>query len=129
MHVCLLMPCGHLLEKGPTSWLSFVMSDCDVFTFPLVSWVRCAAWLYQFLIFALFLTLINMRLNMRLPTMRCVRPAKWFEYFMIVKLLPEHHLEFLSLKRGCNGSSESTLVKMPHCRKSHVAAQLYTQRQ
>ena len=29
--------------KGLTSWLSFVMSDCDVVTFPLVSWVRCSA--------------------------------------------------------------------------------------
>ena len=41
---------------------------------------------------------------------------------MSVKLLIEHHLEFLSLKGGCAGSSESTLVKMPHCWKSHVAA-------
>ena len=39
---------------------------------------------------------------------------------MIVKLLTEHHLEFLSLKGGCTGSFESTLVKMPHCWKSHV---------
>ena len=31
---------------------------------------------------------------------------------MIVKLLTEHHLEFLSLKGGCKGSSEFTLVKM-----------------
>ena len=29
--------------KGLTSWLSFVMSLCDVVTFPLVSWVRCGA--------------------------------------------------------------------------------------
>ena len=43
---------------------------------------------------------------------------------MSVKLLTEHHLEFLSLKGGCTGSSESTLVKMPHCWKSHVAAHL-----
>ena len=28
---------------------------------------------------------------------------------MIVKLLTEHHLEFLSLKGGCKGSSKSTL--------------------
>ena len=27
--------------KGLTSWLSSVMSDCEVVTFPLVSWVRC----------------------------------------------------------------------------------------
>ena len=41
---------------------------------------------------------------------------------MSVKLLTEHHLECLSLKRGRTGSSESTLVKMPHCWKSHVVA-------
>ena len=39
---------------------------------------------------------------------------------MSVKLLTEHSLEFLSLKGGCRGSSESTLVKMPHCWKSHA---------
>ena len=32
--------------------------------------------------------------------------------------------EYAALKRGCTGSSESTLVKMPHCWKSHAAAQL-----
>ena len=40
---------------------------------------------------------------------------------MSVKLLTEHHLEFLSVKGGCTGSSESTLVKMRHCLKSCVA--------
>ena len=30
---------------------------------------------------------------------------------MIVKLLTEHHVEFLSLKGECRGSSESTLAK------------------
>ena len=44
---------------------------------------------------------------------------------MTVKLLTEHHLEFLSLKGGCKGSSESTLVKMPHCWKSHAMAHLF----
>ena len=43
---------------------------------------------------------------------------------MIVKLLTEYHLEFLSLKGGCRGSSESTLVKMSNCWKSHAAAHL-----
>ena len=43
---------------------------------------------------------------------------------MIVKLLTEHHLKCLSLKEGCTGSSESTLVKIPHCWKSHVTAHL-----
>ena len=51
--------------------------------------------------------------------------CKSVEYSMIVKLLTENHLEFLSLKGGCIGSYESTLVKMPYCWKSHVAAQLY----
>ena len=43
---------------------------------------------------------------------------------MTVKLLTEHHLEVLSLVKGCTGSSESTLVKTPHCCKSHVVAQI-----
>ena len=43
---------------------------------------------------------------------------------MSVKLLTEYHLEFLSLKGGCTGSSEYKHVKMPHCLKSHVAAQI-----
>ena len=42
---------------------------------------------------------------------------------MSVQLLTKHHLEFLSLKGGCRGSSVSTHVKTPHCLKSHVAAQ------
>ena len=41
---------------------------------------------------------------------------------MTVKLLTKHHLEFLSLKGGCTGSS--TLVKMSNCWKSYFAAQL-----
>ena len=40
------------------------------------------------------------------------------------KLLTEHHLEFLSLKGGCTGSSESSNVKIPHRWKSHVATHL-----
>ena len=43
---------------------------------------------------------------------------------MSVKLLTEHHLEFLSLEGCCGGSSESTLVKMPHCWKSRVTADI-----
>ena len=43
---------------------------------------------------------------------------------MSVKLLTEHHLRFLSLKSDCTGSLESTLVKMPHCWKSHVVAHI-----
>ena len=46
---------------------------------------------------------------------------------MIVKLLTEHHLEFLSLKGDCRGSSESTHVKMPHCWKSNATAHIFTE--
>ena len=63
MLCCLVLLCFHArlfvdalwspAGKGETLWLSFVMSDCDVVTFPLISWVRCGAWLYWFLIFAL----------------------------------------------------------------------------
>ena len=44
------------------------------------------------------------------------------EFSLTVKLLTEHHLEFLSLKGDCKGSSDSTFVKIPHCCKSHVEA-------
>ena len=47
--------------------------------------------------------------------------CKSLEYFMTVN---KHHLEFLSLKVGCTGSSESTYVKISHCWKSHVAAHI-----
>ena len=46
------------------------------------------------------------------------------EYSMTVKLLTKLGLEFQSIKGGCISSSEPTLVKMPHCCKSHVAAQM-----
>ena len=39
---------------------------------------------------------------------------------MIVKLLTEHHLEFLSSKGGCRGSSESKHVKLLHCTGSYI---------
>ena len=37
---------------------------------------------------------------------------------MAVKLLTEHHFEFLSFKGGCTGWSESTIVKEITCRGS-----------
>ena len=49
-----------------------------------------------------------------------------FEYSMSVKGMTEHHSAFLSLKGGCTGSSESTLVKVSHCWKSHDVAQIET---
>ena len=44
---------------------------------------------------------------------------------MTVKLLTEHDLEILSLKGDFTGSSESTLVKIPHCWKLRVTAHMY----
>ena len=46
--LCLLCLCARLFicalwstaEKGLTSWLSFVVSKCELVTFPLVFWVR-----------------------------------------------------------------------------------------
>ena len=46
------------------------------------------------------------------------------EYSMIVKLLTERHLEFLSITGGCRGPSESTLVKMSNCWKSRALAHI-----
>ena len=48
------------------------------------------------------------------------------KYCMTVKLQTENHLEFLSLKGGGTGSTESTLVEMPHCWKSHVVAHIFS---
>ena len=47
--LCLLYLCERLFicallstaGKRLTSWRSFVVSNCDIVTFPLVSWVRC----------------------------------------------------------------------------------------
>ena len=53
--------------------------------------------------------------------------CKSLKYSMNVKLLTKHHLEFLSLIGGYTGLFESTLVQMPLCWKSHVAAQIVLQ--
>ena len=72
--LCLLCLCARLFkcalwspaEKGLTSWLSFVVSNCEFVTFPLVSWVRCCTWLYRFLIFAPLIALLSFFLKKRL---------------------------------------------------------------
>ena len=38
LFICALWPPA---GKGLTSWLSFVVSNCEFVTFPLVSWVSC----------------------------------------------------------------------------------------
>ena len=43
---------------------------------------------------------------------------------MSVKLLTEHHLEFLSLEGSRTDPSESILVKISHCWQSHFMAHL-----
>ena len=66
--LCLLCLCARLFicalwspaGKGLTSWLSFVVSNCEFVTFPLVSWVRCGTWLYRLLIFAPLLTIYEL---------------------------------------------------------------------
>ena len=78
---------------------------------------------------------------MTFPTIWYVRPAKLIpdcayaqsdqslcmslEFSFTVKLLFKQQLEFLSLTGGCTGSTESMHLKIPHCWKSHVTAQLY----
>ena len=58
--VCFLQPCGLLLEKG---WpLGSLVCDDFFLVFlslsHMVSWNRCCIWLYRFLSFAFFLTLL-----------------------------------------------------------------------
>ena len=40
-------------------------------------------------------------------------------YILTGTPLTEHNLELVSFQGGCTGLSESTLVKMPQCWKSH----------
>ena len=44
--------------KGLTYWLSLVMSNCEVVTFPFVSWVSYSACLYRCLIGVLTVNII-----------------------------------------------------------------------
>ena len=49
LFLCLLCLCARLYicalwstaGKALTSWILFVASNCEIVTFPLVSWVRC----------------------------------------------------------------------------------------
>ena len=70
--LCLLCICVRLFicalwspaGKGLTSWLSFVVSNCEFVTFPLVSWVRCGTLLYRFRTLHTYLLSINMPMAM-----------------------------------------------------------------
>ena len=67
--LCLLCLCARLFicalwapaGKGLTSWLLFVVFNCELVTFPLVSLFRCGSWLFRFLIFSPLLTLITFK--------------------------------------------------------------------
>ena len=63
-------------------------------------------------------------LNKQLTSTSCTYFRLSLECSMTVKLLTEHHLEFIYLRGGCTGSSESIRVKVPHCWQSHVAAHI-----
>ena len=43
VRVCLFVSCALWSPAGKelTSWLSFMVSNCEFVTFPFVSWVRC----------------------------------------------------------------------------------------
>ena len=73
----------------------------------------------------------NMSRSMRFPTMWYVRAtSKASDHpahtHSLIRAFACHLniLWFLSLTGGCTGSSESTLVKMPHCCKSHATAHI-----
>ena len=53
VYMCFVVTCSQRADR-----LALVCcANCECVTFPLVSWVRCGTWLYQFLIFASLLTL------------------------------------------------------------------------
>ena len=50
------------------------------------------------------------------------RLFKSSDHAMPVKLQTKQYLEYQRLKENCTFSSESTIVKMKNCKKSHVMA-------
>ena len=57
VYMCHVVTCW---ERADLFWLSFLVSNCEFVTFPLVSWVKCGTGLHRFLIFAPLLTSIGM---------------------------------------------------------------------
>ena len=90
--LCLLCLCARLFicalwsptGKGLTSWLSFLVSNCEFVTFPLVSWVRCGTWLYRFLIFC---TLTYFEINGNLIQLHLLRNVWYGGITLLVYLL------------------------------------------
>ena len=88
--------------KGLTSWLSFVMLNCEFVTFPLVSWVKCDTWLYRFLIFASvlwrncsLLTLVFILFFLRLHMGQNSTPFTFFRNILICVYTMERHWTFV----------------------------------
>ena len=89
--LCLLCLCARLFicalwspaGKGLTSWLSFVVSNCEFVTFPLVSWVSCGTLLYRFLIFAPLLTMILQTIIMKYHTLFLLKTRKDVAKFVV----------------------------------------------
>ena len=87
--LCLLCLCMRLFicalwspaGKGLVSWLSFVVSNCKLITFPLVSWVRCGTWVYQLLIFAPLLT-FNSRMTFKAQLKVGCWPKNYIECYI-----------------------------------------------
>ena len=71
--------------KGLTSWLSFVVSNCEFVTFPLVSWVRCGTWLYWFLILHPYLLWLSVVLSVLRGGPK--KSPRTFIYALIIPIL------------------------------------------
>ena len=81
------------------------------------SWVICPWLILSISVLLLFRHYISHKITFGAPSSGGVLCSACGAF---IKLLTEHHLEFLSLKGGCRGSSKSTLVKISNCWKSHA---------
>ena len=61
-----LLSCGHLLRKFVDDFIVLLLISL------VVSWVRCGTWLYRFLVFAVFLTFIQIKVNVSLNFRACI---------------------------------------------------------
>ena len=92
--LCLLCLCVRLFicalwsraGKRLPSWLSFVVANCEIVTFPLVSCVRCGTRLYRFLIIVPLLTLKTQRELRRLESSTLQESLSLFNHSMLFDL-------------------------------------------
>ena len=96
--LCLLCLCVRLFIcalwspawKGLTSWLSFVVSNCEFVTFPFVSGVGCGTWLYPLLIFAPLLSLHNLSSWCLVMVEWLLLSMPWGCLRFVIVLFPDH---------------------------------------